>query len=378
MKKIVFFLMMIEMFTLKAQPSNATIVVNVKSELGQNCTQVTITGTGKTVKEYEDGVWVNYFRIPVNAILKTDMQGVTRLMKGAAVYTVNGSAYQFKKYNTASGEYIGLKTPNEAEIKKQIYALPDLALGGRVNNITDVESISINTKDATWHTLLSVSVKADYVYWYKKSNTVLEQVSEPFELRLYRKDVNSSWYQATCINPNAANDSRKKQVLSTKPYVNQKTILEKNSLQQTDRNFQQLPDVDLPAFNNVQDVAVWLNNLLVEGNAGKSEKMFLLLIHPSQKNGAGFLNAYAADLLTKMKMAVQNDFSTYNKQYCPTIDVKEKTVQTIEWWNKDKTKSSRLSVQQDKGKWFIADLSINIWQNFNPAQTEKTMNTICK
>ena len=211
-----------------------------------------------------------------------------------------------------------------------------------------------------------------------KSNTVLEQVSEPFELRLYRKDVNSSWYQATCINPNAANDSRKKQMLSTKPYVNQKTILEKNILQQTERNFQQLPDVDLPAFNNVQDVAVWLNNLLVEGNAGKSEKMFLLLIHPSQKNGAGFLNAYAADLLTKMKMAVQNDFSTYNKQYCPTIDVKEKTVQTIEWWNKDKTKSSRLSVQQDKGKWFIADLSINIWQNFNPAQTEKTMNTICK
>ena len=106
--------------------------------------------------------------------------------------------------------------------------------------------------------------------------------------------------------------------------------------------------------------------------------MFLLLIHPSQKNSAGLLNAYAADLLTKMKMAVQNDFSTYNKQYCPTIDVKEKTVQTIEWWNKDKTKSSRLSVQQDKGKWFIADLSINIWQNFNPAQTEKTMNTICK
>lgn len=192
MKKIVFFLMMIEMFTLKAQPSNATIVTNVKSELGQNCTQVTITGTGKTVKEYEDGAWINYFRIPVNAILKTDMQGVTRLMKGAAVYTVNGSAYQFKKYNTASGEYIGLKTPNEAEIKKQIYALPDLALGGRANNITEVESISINTKDATWHTLLSVSVKADYVYWYKKSNTVLEQISEPFELRLYRKDVNSS------------------------------------------------------------------------------------------------------------------------------------------------------------------------------------------
>ena len=378
MKKIVFFLMMIEMFTLKAQPSNATIVTNVKSELGQNCTQVTITGTGKTVKEYEDGAWINYFRIPVNAILKTDMQGVTRLMKGAAVYTVNGSAYQFKIYNTASGEYIGLKTPNEAEIKKQIYALPDLALGGRVNNITDVESISINTKDATWHTLLSVSVKADYVYWYKKSNTVLEQISEPFELRLYRKDVNSSWYQATCINPNAANDSRKKQVLSTKLYVNQKTILEKNILQQTERNFQQLPDVDIPAFNNVQDVAVWLNNLLVEGNAGKSEKMFLLLIHPSQKNSAGLLNAYAADLLTKMKTAVQNDFSTYNKQYCATIDVKEKTVQTIEWWNKDKTKSSRLSVQQDKGKWFIADLSINIWQNFNPAQTEKTMNTICK
>lgn len=378
MKKIVFFLMMIEMFTLKAQPSNATIVTNVKSELGQNCTQVTITGTGKTVKEYEDGAWINYFRIPVNAILKTDMQGVTRLMKGAAVYTVNGSAYQFKKYNTASGEYIGLKTPNEAEIKKQIYALPDLALGGRANNITEVESISINTKDATWHTLLSVSVKADYVYWYKKSNTVLEQISEPFELRLYRKDVNSSWHQASCITPNAANDSRKKQVLSTKPYVNQKTILEKNSLQQTERNFQQLPDVDLPAFNNVQDVAVWLNNLLVQGNAGKSEKMFLLLIHPSQKNSAGLLNAYAADLLTKMKMAVQNDFSTYNKQYCPTIDVKEKTVQTIEWWNKDKTKSSRLSVQQDKGKWFIADLSINIWQNFNPAQTEKTMNTICK
>lgn len=378
MRKILYAILMLQICLLKAQPSNATIQANIKSELGQNCIQVTITGAGKTVKEYEDGAWVNYFRIPVNAILKTDMQGVTRLMKGAALYTVNGSAYQFKKYNTAYGEYIGLKTPNEAEIKKQIYALPDLALGVRANIITEVESVSIDTKDAAWHTPLSVSVKVDYVYWYKKSNTVLEQISEPFELRLYRKDVNSSWHQASCITPNAANDSRKKQVLGTKPYVNQKTILEKNILQQTERNFQQLPDVGLPAFNNVQDVAVWLNNLLVEGNVGKSEKMFLLLIHPSQKNGAGFINAYAADLLTKMKTAVQNDFSTYNKQYCTTIDVKEKTVQTIEWWNKDKTKSSRLSVQQDKGKWFIADLSINIWQKFNPAQTEKTMNTPCK
>jgi hypothetical protein len=346
--------------------------------MGANCTQVTVTGTGKTVKEFENGVWTNYFRVPVNAVLKTDMPGVTRLMKGAAVYTVQGSNYQFVKYNTGTGEYVGIKAPDEAAIKKLIYALPDLALGGRANSITQVDQISLQPETATWHTLLSVTIKCSYTYWYIKNNTTQEQVQEPFDLKLFRKDAQAPWHAATLLTPNAASDARRKQVLNTKPYRHEKTTLEKNYAQQALEHEQSLPTVSVPSGSDIQTFAAWFHQLLLEGNAGKTEKAFMTLIHPNQKNNAGMLSSYAADLLNKIKLATKNDFSSYKDQYCTNFQVKEKTGQSIEWWNKDRTKFSRILAEQKNGQWIITDCSIQIWQSFNPTQAQKTASSNCQ
>lgn len=378
MKRFSFLLLLLSVFSCtQAQPSHTTIQADIKQQMGANCTLVTVTGTGKTVKEYDNGAWVNYFRVPVNAVLKTDMQGVTRLMKGAAVYSVNGGRYHFVKYNTGTGEYIGLQQPAASEIVKLINTLPDMAMGGLANIVTEVENISIDESSATWHTLLSVSVKCTYTYWYKTSNTTLQKVKAPFDIRLYRKTENSAWHQASLIKPNAASDSRKEQLQETKNNQHAQSILEQSMQRKAALYLQSLPDVQLQAFNNAADAAEQLNRLLYEGDAGKAEKALLLWIHPSQKNSAGMLNGYAESLLSKLKQAASNDFSSYKDQYCQQLNIKEKNTQSIEWWNKDKTKFSRLSVQQQNGSWYITDASINLWQSFNAVNAQKTGSSTC-
>lgn len=367
----------INMIIVFSQPSLSTIQNDIKKELGTNCLNVIVTGKGSFSEEIENGKKVKFFRITVNANLKTDINGVNRLMKGAAVYTMFGNNYQFRKYNTASGEYTGLTAPNVTEIKSFIMSLSDFALGSLANNIIELESIELDNTNPKWHTLQSVSIKALYTYWQKKSDFELEKLKVPFELRLYRKDGDSPWHQASLIKPNAADDNRKTVIIGTKKYNHEKTIIEKSMQKQSENNFNNLPTVTIPNYTNIKDIAIWVNNLLIEGDIGKAEKMFLSLIHPSQKNSAGLLNAFASNLVDKMKNSLNNDFSRYNKQYCSNLSVKELNKQTIEWWNKDRSKFCRLSVQIEQSKWYISDLSINLWQSFNAKNAEMTMNTKC-
>lgn len=362
-----------------AQPTQNIILSDVKKEMGPNCIEVKVTGKGSLVEENENGSWITYFRIPTTAILKTDLPGVTRLMKGAAVYTKSGSNFLFKKYNTATGEYIGLPAPNVEEIKLYLQSLPDLGLGGHANIITDVSSIQLDNSAPVWHTLLSVSINAEYIYWYKKSDFELEQIKEPFELRLYRKSANEQWFRASLMTPNAAKDKRRKEVLGQKAYAKEKTILEKGMLKMSETHLNSLPSVTVPKFNSINEAADWVNALLIEGDPNKAEKMFLMLFHPSQKSETGILYPYAQELIQKMKLALTNGYSQYNKQFCPEINIKEQpSASSIEWWNKDKTKFCRMNVQFEQSKMYLTELNINLWQQFNSKNAEQTMNAICK
>ncbi|MBK7222726.1 MAG: hypothetical protein IPH94_15865 [Saprospiraceae bacterium] len=63
---------------------------------GGNCIEVKITVREVSPKIWQNGVWIQYHRTPVMPKLRTEMAGVTRLMKGASVYTSSGNKYHFK------------------------------------------------------------------------------------------------------------------------------------------------------------------------------------------------------------------------------------------------------------------------------------------
>jgi hypothetical protein len=368
---------------LHAQPSTATVKSDITKEMGENCTRVDVTGRGSTAREWVNNAWVTYYRIPVNATLKTELAGVTRLFKGAAWYDVNGATYRFKKYNPGTAEYLGMPPLDTAPVRTFLESLGDYGLGGLANIITEVHQLDIRNTPATWHTLNSVSIPVDLTYTKLRSNTQLEKIKEPFEMRLYREEATSKWNNVAWLVPNSATDSRRKASLgittvSATQMSQIKTLFaQKMSLQAT-QQFNQLPDVAIPAFSNMSDVASWMNTLLQQGSAEKAEKAFLTLIYPTQRNNAGILSGYASDLLTKLKTATKNDFSSYNDQYCNSINIKVQSAQAIEWWNKDRTKFSRMAVQVENGKWYITDLSINLWQSFNAANARKTADSPCQ
>ncbi|MFM2360408.1 MAG: hypothetical protein RLY16_2401, partial [Bacteroidota bacterium] len=57
MKQLLFLFILFCTKAVFAQPSQEHIQTAIKKQMGANCTQVTVTGTGKTVKEFENGVW---------------------------------------------------------------------------------------------------------------------------------------------------------------------------------------------------------------------------------------------------------------------------------------------------------------------------------
>ncbi len=381
-KKIIPIVIILISVNIQAQVANTKVIADIKNELGPNCTQVTVVKQGTTEKEWVNNTWVYYHRVPVHITLQTEMQGVTRQLKGNAWYEVNGSVYTFKKYNPGTATYVGLPHPDTDTIRKFIVSLPDYGMGGKANTMTEVHEFYFHENPITWHTLLSVSIPVDVVYTYKKNNTTLEKVKEPFEVRLYRDQVNSAWNQVSFITPDAASDSRKKEILGTENKSDYqmsqiKTVLEKGLMQQSEAHFKSLPDVDIPNFQNMQDFVVWINQVLREENQGKAEKLLLKLWHPSQFNPVGQLYPDAQQMMDLLKKAVQNDFSTYADQYCETLRVKSQTNQTVEWWNKDQSKSCRCSILQENGKWYITELRIYIWESFMPVKAQQTTQTNC-
>lgn len=365
-----------------SQPASSVIKADIMKEMGPNCTTVELKGAGTTAKEYVDGAWSVFYRVPVHATLKTEMNGVTRLMKGSAWYAVNGNSYNFKKYNPGTAEYVGFPAPDVAEIKAFIMSLPDYGLGGTANRITEVNEMDIRNTPAQWHTLLSVSVPADVTYTYKKNNTQLEKVKEPFMLRLYRTDANAKWNRASFMTPDQSGDDRRKVVLGTETIseykMNQiKTILEKNMMVQNQNHMNSLPEVSIPVINNTTELANWLNSVFMEQNPEKAEKILLQLLYKSHYNSAGSLNPEAQQMMLTLKSAVKNDFSSYKDQYCTRVNIKEQTASSVEWWNKDKSKSCRCATTNENGRWFITELRVGVWDFHFSKYAEKTAAAKC-
>jgi hypothetical protein len=365
-----------------SQPSTATIKADIQKDMGPNCSKVEIIGSGSTKKEFVNGVWVTYYRIPVHATLKTEMNNVTRLMKGAAWYSVNGNTYSFKKYNPGTGEYIGLPAPDVTAIKTFVSSLPDYGLGGLANIVTEVNELEIRNTPAVWHTLLSVSVPADITYVFRKNNTQLEKVKEPYDIRLYRLAVNSSWNSVTFIKPNPETDSRSKislgvETISEYKMSQIKTLVEKNLSGQNENHKNSLPEVTIPTLENTKQLAEWLNSVFIEENPEKAEKLLLQLLYRNHFNNAGLLNPDALQMMQNLKNAVKNDFSSYKKQYCTSVKIKEQTANSVEWWNKDKTKSSRCSTVNENGRWFITELRVGLWDFHFEKYAIKTSDTVC-
>ena len=368
------------------QPSAGTVQADLKKEFGADCITVSTLGSGSTSTDYVNGGYSTFYRVPVSVKLKTDLPGVTKLLKGAAKYGHGGgNKYFFKQYAPGTTEYLGLPSPDTAQIRAFVHTMPDYGLEGTAAVIVDVVGMRFHAAPAPLcHSLLSVSLPVDVIYTQKESSTSLETVKQPYLLRLYRKSANSAWDGVAWTTPDYRSDGRRKESLGVEQigeYKMSKTLslMEKAKVKAAEKEAASRPKVDVPAINSMQDLLSWYHGLLMEGDYAKVEAVTLQLFSPENFDSKiRLLDGNGAIQLDNIKKALTNDFSTYRQQYCATPLVMNSDKTGISWWNKDKSKASSITIKTENGRWYIAKVNVYIWDFYSEQRARNTMEAPCK
>lgn len=381
---LIFFISFFQ-FKSYCQPSAAIVQKDVKNDLGPNCLSVKVVGTGKISTEYVNGGYSTFYRVGVNAVLKTDIPGVTKIATGAAKYGyARGSKYTYSQYAPGSVEYLGLPAPDTSKIRMLILSMADYGLN-EATFLNDVVSFNfLKTPEALWHNLESVSVPVDLVFTRKKTSTQLETVKRPYLLRLYRKTANESWTSVAWTTPDYRVDIRREESLgveTTGEYKMSKITnwLEKSRIKEAEKAAAARPKVEIPTMKNVKDVFTWYHGLLMEGDYAKVEAVTLQLLHPVNVDSrTNILNGIGESIMFNIKKALTNDYSTYNKQNCPNPLLEGVSDTEISWWNKDKSKITTITIKNENNRWYLYDVAVSVWDFYSEARAKATMNAACK
>lgn len=382
---LIFFVIFFQ-FNSYCQPSAATVQKDIKNDFGPNCISVAVLGSGSTSTEYINGGYSSFYRVSLNVKMKTDLPGVTKLLKGAAKYNyAGGNKYFYSQYAPGTSEYLGLPAPDTAKIRALILSMPDYGLAGASGVIIDVVSFSfLPSPPPLWHTLESVSVTAEMIYTRKDNNTTIETVKQPYWLRLYRKSATAAWDNVAWTTPDYRSDPRRKESLGKETIGEYKmskltNLLQKAQIKTAEKQTAARPKIDIPEMNSIVEIMKWYHGLLMEGDYAKVEAATLQLLHPYNfDKNTNLLNGNGQGLLNNLKQVLTNDYSTYNKQNCPSPEIVSKTDSNISWWNKDKSRATTLKIKTENGRWYIYEIGIYVWDFHWESRANATMNAVCK
>ena len=367
-----------------AQPSAAKVQADIKKEFGANCLSVIVVGNGSTSTDYINGGYSSFYRVPVNVKLKTELPGVTKLLKGAAKYGYSGGhSFFYDSYSPGGSEYIGLPAPDTAQIRALILSMGDYGMTG--SSAIDVVSFRFFVNPApTWHSLESVSITAEAIMIMKLSNTRLQTIRRPYALRAYRKTGSSPWTSVAWTTTDGRSDTRKQETIAEETISEYKmskltNLAEKARIKEAEKQAELRPKVEIPAVKNIVDVMKWYHGLLMEGDYAKLEAVTLQLLYKNNfDNTTHLINGPGDIILRSLKRVVTDDFSPYNKQNCPNPEINAKSDTQISWWNKDKSKSCTLIIKNEDGRWYLYDVQVYTWDFHSEARANACMAAPCK
>lgn len=380
---LIFFLSFFR-FNSYSQPSTVTVQKDVKNDLGSNCMSVKVGGAGNTSTEYVNGGYSTFYRVSVSAIFKTDLPGVTKLANGAAKYGHSGAGkYAYVQYAPGTVEYLGLPAPDTSKIRALILSMSDYGIT-QATFLDDVISFNfLKTPDPLWHTLESVSVPVNLVFTRRKSGG-LETVKRPYLLRMYRKTATQPWTSLAWTTADQRMYNFKEESLGLENMGEYKMSkmtywVEKSRMKEAEKIAALRPKVEIPIIKTMVDVMNWYHGLLMEGDYAKVEAATIQMLHPFNVDSrTNMLNGIGQSMMMKIKEALTNDYSTYNKQHCPNPIIMAQSNNRIAWWNKDKSRGTEIIIKNENGRWYIFNVDVIIWDFYAEAKANATMNVVCK
>lgn len=379
MKEVMFvFCFAVSAFFTFGQPSTERIKADLKKEF-PNAISITVKGTGNTVKEFEDKVQKTIHRRSVEVLVPTNNKhypNVKMNLIGGVKYYVNGSSYSFARYSPSTEELIGMPDPDRNELMQFVNEnVTEIFRLGQRNQIIGIPGefeIKANEK-FVWKSFDRIEFNA-WVTYERFINDIgdAEKVTEAFLIRMYRDD-NGPWNRINAGNPTVENG---KQIISTKKYSasERATIRTFEMLMQTelaDKVWSNLAPLTLPSFNDIYGVMEFVHGVFMEGDAKKTESLLYNMLASFHFVAPDFkvLSRDGQELIPSVMNKVATGEFLYKNQYCPMPEVKEVGNGSIDYWNKDKSAYTRLSIGQENGKWKLGGITIYMITDLNKAKT---------
>ena len=169
---------------------------------------------GKTGEQYwhpDDNTW--YWDRGVVVKRKANISGAPNavvVVRGLARYHTDGNNYNFYKFLTTDNQYEGIPAPSGSDLENYVKKELNKVFMGRAHNVVEVSSVKLSEDPWVWHTAESFTASFTMNYREIASYTEVADRQSKFEIRFYRKSVDSQ------INNLMSSEVDRKEIKRTK------------------------------------------------------------------------------------------------------------------------------------------------------------------
>jgi hypothetical protein len=340
-----------------AQPSQTVMLSKVKNEFNVDLISHKLIGPGGVDREFENGVWMDYFTQPFEVVQKSEYPEFPVRYKASVRYIKSGNAWLFYKFTVGSSSYLNVPPPDKAEVIKLLKADVEKWIGGSWGYaVGELEGIQFPA-DPDWYnkTPNQVGFYITTVFTDKISNTQLEKAEHLYRITMKRENLKSPW---TILWGSEQTDKKKSIAKTThspeeiKQMKTMKQVVEESAA----LNFiDGLPTVEnAPIFQSDKQLFYYIHDKLLQAPNGPTAEAYLMKIVDAScyEDGSNlFFKPYHADWINNLVANIDK----YKKAFCPYPGVKAEQYGQIEFLNRSFTNYVTMTGKPVDGTWKIVD-----------------------
>jgi len=338
-----------------AQPSDSQVKARA---IQDGAFKVEFYGTGNVHNTVSEVYYIRSFV----ASYKTDYPGVTQLVSTEYKYNKNGGSWSFTKEFIVESLFDGIDNPTEDEIMTMVNGDMKEFLGGSYTDIVgDIEYIKIAPEPHwSWATVSRVSVDMEAVYTKKMSSTKLSKVKQIHTVTLYSDGFKKPW------NKMLGSKKGYPEELSSTTHTadevrSMKTFADLIVDKEAEQIMAGLPTVTIPEFANTKEVIAHTLKLLRESTYDEFKSyLYQMLSERYFMENSKAIGDEAERLFDDLK-AVFEPRTAFKDQYCENPKIKTDGETSMEFWNKDKSRFSRIVVGKEEGKFVVKTVSAYVF-----------------
>ncbi|MCG9911314.1 MAG: hypothetical protein MH137_08425 [Flavobacteriales bacterium] len=347
-----------------AQPSAEQVRADVKKQF-PTAINIEVVGAGTTKTYVQDGAVKTSHERAVKFVTPSTNKKFPNAKgnhTGSMLYNKNGSVFSFNMFGFGAVEITGMPDPKKEEVLPVVNASKNLLLKADANRIIGTPGnfdVAPGTK-YVWKNFDDVEFEV-VVKFERFINDIgdAETVNQKYRITLQGKD-GENWQK---VHPSFRETDR--EVLSTKKYsqaerANMKTYDHVLATEEAEKVWAQIKPMNVPDFKDMYEAMDFMHPLFMEGTENSIRNLLYNMLSSSYFRRPDFKvpTQEGTELMNSVMTKVVTGEFLYRDQYCSMPEVKETGTNSIDWWNKDKSAYSRITMVKEEGKWKIGGITM--------------------